>query len=168
MHKALTILRLIERTFLVVVFLVMVALYFLNVVVRASGSGIASQVAWIEEGVRTLNLYLVFLALGLALETGRHVAVDTWRDGLARRLRLPLRPLIDLTGLVFSSYFAWLSWKLAAFVQASGQTSPTLGIGSYWIYVAPMLGFGLLALRFALSLGGVIDRFGDHQPAGDA
>ena len=136
MPKALSILRTVERTVVVAIFLIMVALYFVNVVVRATGSNLASDIAWIEEAVRTMNLYLVFLAIGLALEYGRHVAVDTWRDDLATRLGIPLRRIIDALGLVFS------------------------------LYVAPMIGFALLALRYLLSLLGVIDRF-KPQHAGE-
>ena len=37
-----------------------------------------------------------------------------------------------------------------------------------WIYAAPVVGFGLLALRFGLSLCGVIDRFQRAPDAGDS
>lgn len=167
MHKALSLLRLVERTAVVAIFLVMVALYFINVVVRATGSNLASDLAWIEEAVRTMNLYLVFLAIGLALEYGRHVAVDTWRDNLAAKLGLPIRRIIDAVGLVFSLYVVWLGWKMVLFVQSTGQRSPTLGLEMYWLYVAPMIGFALLALRYLLSLFGAIERF-DNQQASDA
>ena len=167
MQKALSILRNVERTVVVAIFLIMVALYFVNVVVRATGSNLASDIAWIEEAVRTMNLYLVFLAIGLALEYGRHVAVDTWRDSLAARLGIPLRRIIDALGLVFSLYVVWLGWNMVVFVQSTGQRSPTLGLEAYWLYVAPMIGFALLALRYLLSLLGAIDRF-DSKPVSDA
>ena len=167
MQKALSILRNVERTVVVAIFLIMVALYFVNVVVRATGSNLASDIAWIEEAVRTMNLYLVFLAIGLALEYGRHVAVDTWRDSLAARLGLPIRRVIDVLGVVFSLYLVWLGWKMVIFVQSTGQRSPTLGMEMYWLYVAPTVGFALLALRYLLSLFGAINRFDNHQ-AGEA
>lgn len=158
MRNVLSILRVAERSALVLIFLAMVGLYFVNVVVRASGSPLASDLAWIEEAVRLLNLFLVFLAIGYALEKGRHVAVDTWRDRIAAATGLPLNRLIDAVGLVFSLYLVWLGWKMTVFVFGTGQRSPTLGLEMGWIYVAPTLGFGLLALRFLLSLIGWLDR----------
>jgi TRAP-type C4-dicarboxylate transport system permease small subunit len=44
-------------------------------------------------------------------------------------------------------------------VLATGQKSPTLGLPMGWIYAAPVIGFSLLGLRFALSFFGRIDRF---------
>ena len=47
----------------------------------------ASSFVWIEEAVRIMNLFLVFLAIGLALEYGRHVGIHTWRERIIRRHR---------------------------------------------------------------------------------
>ena len=157
--KALRILRTVERSALVVIFLSMVALFFFNVVLRQFGGTLASEFAWIDEAVRLLNLLLVFFAIGLALEYGRHVGIHTWRDRIAAATRLPVRRVIDALGMVFSLYVAWLGYELALFVFNTGQRSPTLNIPMGWIYLAPTIGFSLLALRYLLSFLGVIDRF---------
>ena len=164
MRNALSILRTVERSALVLIFLTMVGLYFVNVVVRASGSPLATSLGWIEEAVRLMNLYLVFLAIGYALEIGRHVAVDTWRDRIAAASGLPVRRIIDAVGFLFALYVVWLSWKMTLFVFGSGQKSPTLGLQMGWIYVAPMVGFGSLALRYLLSFLGLIERTPSREP----
>lgn len=149
----------IERFVIVSLFLGMVALFFANVVIREVFPAYASQMAWSEEAVRRANTVMVFLSLGLTLEAGRHIAVDTFRDRLPSALRTPLLKLIDITGLVFSLYMSWLAWGLSKFVLGTGQRSPTLGLEIGWLYLAPMIGFLLLALRYALSLAGKLDRF---------
>ncbi len=154
----LSILRSLERTCLVAVFLTMVALFFVNIVVRTVAPQFASDLAWVEEVVRLLNLFLVFGGLGLALERGRHVSIDTLSDTLPQPLRKTLYRLIDGIGLLVSLYMAYLSWKLVVFVLATGQRSPTLDIAMGWIYAAPLAGFLLLALRYLLSLSGITDR----------
>jgi TRAP-type C4-dicarboxylate transport system permease small subunit len=116
----------------------------------------------VEEAVRTLNLFLVFLAIGLALEYGRHVGVHTWRDRIAASTGLPVRKLIDAVGFLFSLYLLWLGWRMTEFVYSMGQKSATLDIPIFWIYLAPAIGFGLLALRYFLSLIGAIDRYSDE------
>jgi len=157
--KIMNAVRHIERAFLVSVFLIMVVLFFLNVVIREIGGPLAGDFAWIAEAVRLLNLFLVFCALGLALERGRHVSIDTLRDRLPERIRRPLLRLIDAVGFCFSVYLVVLGWRMVTFVLATGQRSPTLDIPMGWIYLAPLIGFGLLALRFALSFFGALDRF---------
>lgn len=159
---ALSLLRRVERTLLVSIFLTMVGLYFFNVLAREFSGSFASRFAWIEEAVRLLNIFLVFLGLGLALERGLHVGIDTFRDRLPDRMRRPLLKVVDLCGVLFSAYLAWLGIGLVRFVLMTGQRSPTLELPMGWIYAAPVAGFALLGLRFALSLFGAIDRF---QPA---
>lgn len=157
--KALAALRTVERVAVVAIFLLMIVLYFINVLSRQFGGTFATNFAWVEETVRLLSLFLVFLALGLALERGRHVGVYSWRDRIAARLNLPLRKIIDAIAIVFSLYLAWLGYGMTAFVYSTGQISPTLNMPIFWIYLAPTIGFLLLGLRYALSLFGVIDRY---------
>lgn len=157
--KALSILRTAERIAIVAIFLTMVALYFLNVVGRQFGGAMASNLAWIEEAVRLMSLFLVFLAIGLALEKGRHVGVHTWRDRIAATTRLPVRRIIDAVGVIFSLYLAWLGYQMTIFVHSMGQISPTLNMPIFWMYLAPTAGFILLALRYGLSFFGLIDRY---------
>lgn len=166
--KFLTYLRLIERSLLVGLFLAMVVLFFGSVLARELGGSFASRLAWIEEAVRFMNVFLVFLALGLALERGRHVGIDALRDRLPPGPRWALLKLIDATGLLFSLYLLHLGLALVEFVLMTGQRSPTLNIPIGWVYLAPVLGFGLLALRFGLSLFGLIDRFDAPGRGGEA
>ena len=161
----LNLLRKIERSLLVALFLTMVLLYTGSVVTREIGGTFASRFAWIEEAVRMMNLFLVFLALGLALERGKHVGITNLRQKLPDPARRWLCRVIDLAGLGFSLYVAWLSLDLVRFVLNTGQSSPTLGVPIGLVYLAPVIGFLLLALRYGLSLFGVIDRFAAQEAA---
>ncbi|MEJ8472549.1 TRAP transporter small permease [Roseibium algae] len=152
-------LRRLERIYLVSIFLSMVGLFTLNVIAREVGGTFASQLAWVEEAVRLMNIFLVFGALGLALERGRHVGIDTLRDALPERSRTIVRKIIDAVGFLFSAYMAYLAYLLVFFVLGTGQRSPTLDLPMGWVYMAPVLGFSLLSLRYLLSFLSVIDRF---------
>lgn len=152
-------LRRFERLFLVTVFLTMVALFSLNVLAREIGGTFASQLAWVDEAVRLMNIFLVFGALGLALERGRHVGIETLREALPETVRNTIRKAIDLIGCVFSAYMTYLAYQLVVFVLGTGQTSPTLNLPIGWLYMAPVFGFGLLSFRYLLSFLSVFDRF---------
>lgn len=137
----------------------MVALFSLNVLAREVGGTFASQLAWVEEAVRLMNIFLVFGALGLALERGRHVGIETLREALPRKSRNAIRRIIDAVGCIFSAYMTYLAYQLVVFVLNTGQRSPTLDVPMGWVYMAPVFGFGLLSFRYLLSLLSVIDRF---------
>jgi TRAP-type C4-dicarboxylate transport system permease small subunit len=157
--KILTAIRTAERIAAVSIFLSMVVLYFSNVLARQVGGTFASEFAWVEEAVRLMSLFLVFFSVGLALEQGRHAGVHTWRDRIARQSGIPLRKIIDAVGFIFCIYLVYLSYQMTAFVYGMGQKSPTLNVPVFWIYLAPTTGFALMALRYALSFFGRIDRF---------
>lgn len=157
--KALEILRFLERTFIVSLFLTMVTLFVWNVIAREIGGTFASKFAWIEEAVRYMNSFLVFMTLGLALEQGRHVGIDTIRNKLTGMSQKIVLKAIDFSGFIFSLTLSWLGYGLVKFVLMTGQRSPTLDVSVGYLYLAPVVGFGLLALRFALSFFGIVDRF---------
>lgn len=149
-------LRLAERLILVSLLSAMVALYFLGIVTREIGGTFASRFAWIEEATRLMNVFLVFLGLGLALERGRHVSIDSLRARIGARWAGWIGRLVDLVGLATSLYIAWLALGLVQFVLQTRQASPTLGIPMGYVYLAPLAGFLLLALRYGLRLTGLL------------
>lgn len=159
MQTILSAIRVVERTSLVALLLGMSFLFAFNVLMRLFGGSHAASFGWIDEVVRMMNIFLVFLAAGLALERGKQVAVDSFQSRIMASTGLPLTRIIDAVGLVFSLYMAWLSTRMAAFVFSTGQTSATVGIPIGWLYVAPCIGFVLLALRYGASFAGLVDRF---------
>lgn len=132
--------------------LLMAFAYALNVAVRELAPTYSASFAWIEEACLFSLAWVVFLALGLALERGRHIAMTSLLARLAPRLRRGLKLAIDLAGIAFSLYIAKLAVDITVFVLRSGQTSPTLDISMAWLYAAMPVGFVLLALRYLLEL----------------
>lgn len=168
MLTLLNILKIAERVFLVTVFFLMIAMFMMDIVVRALFPQYSNYFFWVQEAVRILNLFLVFCALGLALERKRHVGVTVFRDRLSPGGRRVVFALIDCAGLVFSGYMIRLGVKMVAFVFASGQRSPTLNIPMGVIYLAPTIGFALLGLRYGLSLFTAINRLSPDDQGDEA
>ncbi len=159
LHAALHILRTIERALLGALMLAMSFAYVVNVVARNLLPALAPQLAWIEEATLIALAWVVFLGLGLALERGRHIAMSAFLE----RTRGPAKPwiigAINLVGLLFSLYIAKIGMDISVFVYRSGQVSPTLNLSMIWLYGVMPVGFGLLALRYALELAGCSRRF---------
>jgi TRAP-type C4-dicarboxylate transport system permease small subunit len=147
----------IQRYGAALLMIVMTALYGFNVLVRALLPQFASTFAWIDEGARYILIWIVFLAAGIALESGRHVLIDLLWGRFGARAERWLFALIDVVGVAFSLLMAVLSIQLTVFIAGSGQISPTLGVPAYVLYVAPAVGFASLALGFLLRLLAVRD-----------
>ncbi|MGE0747166.1 MAG: TRAP transporter small permease [Rhodospirillales bacterium] len=157
--RLLAALRLAERSVLVAAMLAMAVLYGVNVAVRNLAPAWSAHVVWIEEATVLVLIWVVFLGLGIALERGRHIAMTALFGRLGPAAARGVGRLVDLTGAAFAGWLAVLGWRFTAFVADTGQISPTLGIPALWFYAVLPAGFGLLALRYVLSLAGVVDRF---------
>jgi C4-dicarboxylate transporter DctQ subunit len=149
----LSFIRLAERMLLAVVMIAMAVMFFVNVMVRWMSPRHASDLAWIEEATLFALAWLVFVGLGLALEQRRHIAMTALPDSMPRAAPA-LDKLISVVGLVFSVFFAKISFDLALFIYRSGQISPTLGFSMLALYAPLPVGFALLSLRYLLRLLG--------------
>lgn len=156
-------LSLVERYFTGLLLVAMTGLYTLNIFVRIALPTYASKLAWIDEASRWMMVWVVFVAAGVAFEVGRHVSVNIAHNYMPQRLLTGLFKAIDVVGLVFSVAIAVFAFNLAVFVAGTGQVSPTLGVSTAILYVAPCIGFALLALRYLLQIAGLRDMRRDPQ-----
>lgn len=116
-----------------------------NVVMRY---GFGQSFAWAEEISRYLVVWLSFLASGLALREGAHIAVEVLPDALpepaARLVRLATVLLVAL----FLVLLAWWGWQYAMFAWM--QRSPVLRLSAGMIYLAVPAGCVLMLIHLAL------------------
>jgi C4-dicarboxylate transporter DctQ subunit len=155
----LTAIRTAERAMLAIIMIAMSVLFFVNVVVRETSPGLATELAWIEEATLFGLAWMVFVGLGLALERRRHIAMTAVLDTLSPRVANGIHALINLSGLVFCALLTKFSFDFAIFIYNSGQISPTLGFSMVGLYAPLPIGFALLTLRYFLELIGVQNRF---------
>jgi len=168
LHNALQVLRIVERSLLAGLMLLMSFAYVINVVARNVYPAIAPQLAWIEEATLISLAWVVFLGLGLALERGRHIAMSAFLERMKGAPKLWVVGAINLVGLLFSLYIAKIGIDISLFVYRSGQVSPTLNVSMAWLYGVVPVGFGLLALRYGLELLRRSNRFEPAaQPASE-
>jgi C4-dicarboxylate transporter, DctQ subunit len=152
-------LRGIEGIVLGAIMLAMSFAYTFNVAVRELAPAYAPQLAWIEELCLFGLVWMIFLGLGLGLESGRHIAMRMVLTRMPATSQRVAKLVINLAGLVFCAYLAKIGFDITIFVAKSGQASPTLNISMLWLYVVMPVGFGLLALRYLLEIVTPADRF---------
>ena len=160
LHNALQALRIVERSLLAGLMLLMSFAYVINVAARNLFPALAPQLAWIEEATLISLAWVVFLGLGLALERGRHIAMSAFLARMRGPAKAWIVGVVNLVGLLFSLYIAKIGMDISLFVYRSGQVSPTLNISMAWLYGVIPVGFALLSLRYGLELLRRSNRFG--------
>jgi C4-dicarboxylate transporter DctQ subunit len=156
-----------ERIFLAVIMIAMSVLYFVNVLAREISPRLATELAWIDEATLFGLAWLVFVGLGLALERRRHIGMTALLDSLQPAIAFLLHKLINFSGLLVALLLTSFSFDFVIFVYRSGQISPTLGVSMIALYAPMPVGFALLALRYALELLGLQDRFAIKDAVAD-
>lgn len=101
---------------------------------------------WTEESARYAQVWLIFLGAGLAQQERMHVGVDLLMQYLPAQARSVVVSLSSLLCLAF----IWVTVQHSARLLAVGkvQTSPSLGLPLYYVYLALPVGLVYFGLEF--------------------
>ncbi len=106
------------------------------------------SIPWADEVARYLMIWMTFLAAGLVLRQGGHVAITNLQEALPGRLQIALRAALAL--LLFG-FFAYMVWVGQEYMTRMGrQLTPATRISFWYIYLAMPVGFSLLIAHLAL------------------
>ncbi|HSE96445.1 MAG TPA: TRAP transporter small permease [Methylomirabilota bacterium] len=120
---------------------------------------VQDALTWTEETARYLMIWMGFLATGLALREGGHIAVEFLPERVPPGVQRAMLALVRLLGLAFLLAVIGAGWVLL--VRVSGQRTPVLGISMLWPYLAIPVG----CLLTALEMGALLLR--EPAPAAD-
>lgn len=141
-----------NRWIVIAMMVVMAALVFVNVVCRYI---LNYSIIWAEEVSQYLMVWVAFLAAGLALREGRHVAIEMLQDRLPSRARRMTRHLIALLLIVFMGILIILGLQFVRF--AWDQETPVLNIPLGIPYMAVPIGALLLVIHLFFLYRSYID-----------
>ena len=117
------------------------------------------SIPWADEVARYLMIWMTFLAAGLVLRQGGHVAITNLHDFLPNRLRQLLRGALVLLLLGFFAYMVWVGQQ---YMNRMGrQLTPATRVSYWYIYLAMPVGFSLLMAHLLLIAPRFI-RAGEH------
>lgn len=128
---------------------------FVNVVLRYI---FGFSLSWVEELSRYLMIWSAWLAMGLALREGAHIAIDSLLAALPRDAARVLRIVVFLAVVVFALSLVWLGSSYALF--AWGQKTAVLRLSLGMVYLAIPIGALLLLLHALL----IAPRMINHTP----
>ncbi len=141
-----------NRWVVIAMMAVMTTLVFMNVVCRYI---LNFSIIWAEEVSQYLMVWVAFLAAGLALRQGRHVAIEMLQDRLPSRARRMTRHLVALLLILFMGILTVLGFQFVRF--AWDQETPVLNIPLGIPYMAVPVGALLLVIHLFFLYRSFID-----------
>jgi len=110
------------------------------------------SLSWSEELARYIFIWLVYIGISYGAKIMKHIKIEAALKFFPEKAR----PFVVLTGHVifmcFSIYVSYIGWGVLQRQIRLGQISPALRIPLWMVYAAPMVGFGLTAVREAQNI----------------
>lgn len=139
-----------EQWLLVVLLVVMVALSFLQVVLRGVSSG---GFLWADTFLRHLVLWAAFLGACLAAADGRQFAMDAAARFMSPRVHGGVHLLLHSLTAAVCALMAAASWTFLRQEMESASTLFSVGswhVPGWWFELILPLGFALLTAHYVL------------------
>ncbi len=159
----------IEKTALIVLLCVMIALAFLQVVLRA---GFSTGLLWADVFLRHLVLWVGFLGAVVAVSQNKHFAMDVILNFFPKKLQAAIQVMIDFFAL---AVLYLLSQSALKFFQDDAQSGAILfhlrefAVPSAWMNAIIPAAFALLGVHFTFkTLRDIGALFGIAALAGSA
>ena len=149
MSHALGLLRRAIQLVIILMFVVLIATVFYQVVGRYLFNAPPS---WSEELARFLQVWIALLASALCIQQSMHLGVDYLLHAVRPRGRALLEMLVHV--FVTGFLLLLLVQGIKILEVASVQTSPAMGINMWYAYLAVPVGAALMLLESLLKLGG--------------
>lgn len=125
--------------------LAMAILVFANVVLRYI---FGTSLPWVEEITRYMMIWVAWLAVGLAMREGAHIAIDNFQNALPARWAQALRLSVFLLIIGFFAAVAWFGLQYSLFAWRQESAVLRLPLGA--IYLAIPIGSLLMLVHTLL------------------
>lgn len=138
--------------------LAMTILVFANVVLRYL---LGTSLPWVEEITRYMMIWVAWLAVGLAMREGAHIAIDNFQNALPARWAQWLRASVLVMVVGFFATVAWFGLQYSLFAWRQESAVLRLSLGA--IYLAIPIGSVLMLIHTVL----ISQRLITHQTSAE-
>ncbi|WP_251548920.1 TRAP transporter small permease [Neobacillus muris] len=105
------------------------------------------NLSWIEEFIRYMFVWIVFLGIGMVYKDKGHAHVEILHHYLPPKFKSKLTVLIEVINSAAFLFLIIYGWRILKFT--SQQISPSMGINMVWIYCSVLV-CSLICLLHAL------------------
>ncbi|RSL31437.1 TRAP transporter small permease [Salibacterium salarium] len=153
LRKGLNIFYKAEEVLLGILIAAATAVLFANVVLRY---GFAANTSWANELVRYIMIWITFIGMGLCFRRGIHVGIDLLMNYLSKKATKVVQVIVNLLSISFLLFLGLYGLELVLFSIDTGQITPSLEIGMFWVYVVIPLGCALSIFHICMFTGKIL------------
>ena len=133
----------IEKVILVFFSVIMVAVIFLQVVLRQ----LDQSLSWSEELARYCFIWMIYIGISLGVKEQKHVRIDAVLFMLREKGQIVLLFIANLFFMAFALFVIIYGYEVANQLLQFGQKSPANQIPMGFVYMATPVGMGLTLIR---------------------
>lgn len=141
------ILNKLEEVFVGIAMIAATGVLFINIILRYFFN---ENQSWADEFVRYTIIWIAFVGAAICFRQGIHFGVDLLIKSLPEKYRPYLQVYINVMCIIFVILLIYFGFKLVFFSMQTGQTTPSLQISTFWIYLSIPLGATLSLLYLAI------------------
>lgn len=106
-----------------------------------------ASLSWSEELARYIFIWLIYLGISYGAKIMKHIKIEASLAIFPKKIQPYIVILGDLIFFGFATYICYVGYYIVQKQVFIGQTSTATGIPMWLVYSAPMVGFGLTAIR---------------------
>lgn len=108
---------------------------------------LGNSLDWSEELGRYLFIWTVYIGCSYAMKEDRHLEITFIRHAFKGKLNKISTTIAYSLTIMFNIFCVVFGIKMTLFLMETGQSSPAMEIGMYWVYLAIPVGMALMAFR---------------------
>ena len=104
--------------------------------------------SWSEEFIRYSFIWITFIGGAVCVRYGAHVSIDVIDSFIGERSRTVIFGIASFITMIFLGWMFVIGLETVYFNYQNGQTTPTLSLPIYLVYLAIPLGFLLMIVHY--------------------
>ncbi len=152
--------NLIEDIFLGVGFILIIAVAFLQVIMRVV---VNDSLSWSEELVRYVYIWLCWVGVSLAERRNEHIKLTFITERFSVRVQKVIDICVSVILIVLSCWLIYQGITLVLSLQQTGAASVALKIPMHLVYLSMPVGMLLFGIRVVMKLVHQLRDFGKAE-----
>jgi TRAP-type C4-dicarboxylate transport system permease small subunit len=150
-----------EEIFLFIITLIMVAVIFLQVIMRYVFN---NSLAWSEEVGRWIFIWMSWIGVSLGAKYGQHIKIEMIVNAMPFKTRYVVNIISELIVIAINILCVVYGYRLVGQLISMGAKSAPLQISQGWCYAAVPVGCAMMILRNIQSIIASIKCMREGEP----